>query len=93
MKRVVFVSVGICFLSLLAVSCKPSGKAAAQYNNKLVRQQIHIGALQQELIKVFNGQKAADMKVMLDKFRAELKAVNDSVAAMAEFDGRDDFKK
>ncbi len=54
---------------------------------------MKIGSMQQELIQVFNGQKAPEMKTMLTRFQIELKAVNDSVLAMPSFDGKEDFKK
>jgi hypothetical protein len=74
-------------------SCKPSGKAAAQYNNKIVHQQVRIGTLQKEMFQVFSSQKADEMKVVLDKFKQGVKAVSDSVAALPAFDGKEEFKK
>lgn len=42
---------------------------------------------------MFNNGKVEEMKQVLNKFKGQVKVFSDSVAAMGEFDGRDDFKK
>lgn len=80
-------------LILFLISCKPSGKSAAKYNNTVVRYQSRVGVLQQELFAVFKVGKAEEMQQVLDKLRYELRAVSDSINTMPSFDGKDDFKR
>jgi hypothetical protein len=79
---------------LFLLACKPSGKAAAQYNNRLIRYQLKVVETQKELTEAINrGRNVDEMRTWLDKFKMQVKSGADSIASVEEFDGRDDFKK
>ncbi|MBC7864140.1 MAG: hypothetical protein IAF38_14280 [Bacteroidia bacterium] len=78
---------------ILLTGCKPSSKSAAQYNDRIIGHQIKVVEIQQELNKSINAGKAEEMKTVLDKFNMKVKSEKDSIAAISEFDGKDDFKK
>jgi hypothetical protein len=83
----------LLLITLLFVSCKPSVRSAADYNNRLVKHQTKVGELQKELFAVFKDGKPEEMKQILDRFRSQIKEISDSVSTMPQFDGNDDFKK
>jgi hypothetical protein len=89
-KNLLFLSILISVFSI--VSCGPSPKEAAEYNDKIVNTQAHIVQKLDSLDAVMATYDSKKIDLSIKSTKKTVDAGIESVTKLGDFDGKSDFK-